>query len=245
MATKTLTDNQKKARVLKALGEAEDGLTAPELLEATKLSKADVNNIAKLLVKAGKVVPAKNGRIMLAPDEEDEAPTKPAKKPAAPAKSVKKPAKKVAPPVEEDDDDDDIDIDLGDDDDEDADADIDIDDDDDEDADGGEDADEDGTEDDDEEGFDFDDDDGQDPDDDEDDEPAPAKKKAGKKASPPHKQFTMAFKPIDTLTDEELEQRIEMGLQAAESLVEQKYPLVAEMIMRSVAKARRQLNKRQ
>jgi hypothetical protein len=83
-------------------------------------------------------------------------------------------------------------------------------------------------------------------------EPAPAKSKskagakgkAKKAPTEPHKAFTMPFKPIDTLTDEELTKRIEDGVEAAESAHEDGFVEVAEMLMRSVARARKQLNKR-
>jgi len=140
----------------------------------------------------------------------------------APAPAPKKAAKKVAPPVAEEEPEDDDSNDLGD----------------------GED-----------DGFGLDDDEGLDADGDEgfedDEEPAPAKKgaKAAKTKAvtlaPAHAEFSMPFKPIDTLDDEELTDRIDNATAAAESLMEQGHELVAEMLMRSVAKARRQLNKRQ
>lgn len=67
---------------------------------------------------------------------------------------------------------------------------------------------------------------------------APAEKKKAKK------EFTMNFKPIDTLTDDELELRLNMGLEAAETM-EDEYPAVSELIMRSVAKVKRQIAKRE
>lgn len=98
--------------------------------------------------------------------------------------------------------------------------------------------------------FDFDEDEGldegEDTEDEVEDEPAPKKaKKGGVSLEAPHKVFTMAFKPIDTLDDDELVERIDLSTAAAESLNEQGHELIAEMLMRSVAKARRQLNKRQ
>lgn len=99
--------------------------------------------------------------------------------------------------------------------------------------------------------FDFDEDEGLDEGEDtedevEDDTPAPAKKgkKGGVSLAAPHTEFTLAFKPIDTLDDDELAERIETSVAAAESLHGQGHELVAEMLMRSVAKARRQVNKR-
>lgn len=84
-------------------------------------------------------------------------------------------------------------------------------------------------------------------DDDEDDEPAPAKKPAGKgrtKAPVPATKFAIAFKPIDTLTDAELTKRVNEATEAAESAAEEGFKEVAEMLMRSVARARKQLSKR-
>lgn len=59
-----------------------------------------------------------------------------------------------------------------------------------------------------------------------------------------HEVFSMSFKPIDTLTDDELTIRIDSSVDAAEMLFGQGHTEVAEMIMRSVAKARKQRNKR-
>lgn len=76
------------------------------------------------------------------------------------------------------------------------------------------------------------------------------KKTRGRKPAPKREQkaahsvFSMPFKPIDTLTDDELLERVERGTQAAELLFEDDEPVIAELVMRSVAKARRQLNKR-
>jgi len=67
---------------------------------------------------------------------------------------------------------------------------------------------------------------------------------AGSRVTDPQAAFSMSFKPIDTLTDDELETRIESATEAAEMLSGQGHEDVAEMLMRSVAKARKQLNKR-
>ena len=70
---------------------------------------------------------------------------------------------------------------------------------------------------------------------------APAKKAEDEVALP----FAMAFKPIDSLTTEELQARVDESIEAAEAIHADGFPNVAEMLMRSVAKAKRQLAKRQ
>ena len=259
MATKTapkkvLTEAQKQNRVLKALAQNDGEATASELVELTGLPKKELNDVAKALVRAKKVVPAAGGKIALPADEEEEAPAPKAKakKPVPIAKAKPAPKKKPAPPVEEEDEEDDDDLDITDEEDDDSDFDdeedeaIGPDDDEDEEEEDDEEAEEESDDDDDDE-FELDDDEGLDDDDEEEEAPTPKAKKGSAKKSAleaPHKQFTMAFKPIDTLADDELEDRIEQSLLAAESLAKQKHTLVAEMLMRSVAKARRQLNKR-
>lgn len=105
------------------------------------------------------------------------------------------------------------------------------------------------------------DDDDDDDDDDEDEAPAkkgkkstPAPVKKGKadkeeKKSPPASKgkkvkgkFTIQFVSVDKLSEDELEDRINTGREAAEQLVEQD-ELVAETIMRMVAKYEKQLDK--
>ena len=118
---------------------------------------------------------------------------------------------------------------------------------------------EDVPEDEDEEGFGFEDEDESEPDEvdddtddhdeDEDETPVPVKKAAKLKAAPkavsqPEKAFAVAFKPIDQLSDDELITRIELATDAAEAYFDDNQPEISEMLMRSVAKARKQLNKR-
>jgi hypothetical protein len=204
---KQLTEAQMRKKFLMVLEQNGGEATAAEMVEGTGFAKAQVNEIAKALVKEKVVLPAPGGKIAL-PEEPEEAP---APKKVAPPKAA---GKRVAPP--EDDDSNELD----------------------------------GEEDD---GFGLDDDEGLDADGDEgfdaeDETPAPKAAKSKTKAvtlAPPHQEFSMAFRPIDTLDDDELTERIEMSTAAAESLNEQGHELVAEMLMRSVAKARRQLNKRQ
>ena len=102
------------------------------------------------------------------------------------------------------------------------------------------------------EGEDADDDADGDEDDDDEDEAPPVKKSSGKKAAPAPaakktskkgQPFSMAYKPIDMLTDEELEERVELATEAAQEMHDE-YPSVSEMLMRSVARARKQLTKR-
>jgi ribosomal protein L12E/L44/L45/RPP1/RPP2 len=68
--------------------------------------------------------------------------------------------------------------------------------------------------------------------------------KRGAKKVTSDKGFTMSFKPVDQLTKRELEDRIEDGLAHAESLADQGFREVAELIMRSVTKCRKQLNRK-
>lgn len=194
----------------------------------------------------------------------------PVKKAAAKKEEPVAKKKKAKPaPVEEDDDEDEEE---DEDEDEDDDPESEEDEDEDEDEEGSDDDDEGEDEDEDEsESEDEDEDEDDDPDSDEDDEheddeeeeeeeePAvPVRKKKGKAANAPaqkttkktkgvkpaHEMFAITFKPIDTLTDAELTKRVKDATEAAEVAYEDGFHEVAEMLMRSVARARKQLNKR-
>ena len=166
---------------------------------------------------------------------------------------------------DEDDEDSDEDDDESDDDDEDGDDDEDEDDEDSDDED--EDEDEDGDDDDEDED---DEDEDEDEDDDEDEEPAPKKGKVKSKKSAPAPAKSkgknesksvkakkggdkatrrpcevMQWKSIDQLSDKALRQRIEESKDAADEIIKDgDFPHVAEMLMRAVKSAEKQLKKR-
>jgi hypothetical protein len=215
MATK-LNDKQIRAKFLAVLKENDNEATATEMVKGTGLDAKTVSATAKALIGEGVLKAIAGGKVKLVAK-------------AAPAAKVAPPKK--AAPVEEE-----VEFDLSDD--EEvvegyAEEEFDL-----------EGADDDVAGDDDDPA-----DDGGDDDPVEEEDVAPAPKKKGKaKAAPataaPEAAFSLAYKPIDTLTDEELAERIEASVEAAEALYGDEHVLVAEMLMRSVAKARRQVNKR-
>ena len=75
-------------------------------------------------------------------------------------------------------------------------------------------------------------------------EPARAGNKGKQAAAQSEAGFSMPFKPIDTLTDDELAIRIELSEEMAEALNADGQTEVAEMLCRIIAKARKQQNKR-
>jgi cobalamin biosynthesis protein CobT len=234
---KKIDREAKKLEVLNFLKKS--GPSLPKAIVAEiEIPIEDAKSIVAELIDEGKIrANAENKKLLEVVPAKKKAKAEPAPKTKAKAKT-----KKSAPVEEEEDEDEDEDEDEEDGSDEEED---DWEEDDEE-------ADDEEADDDDEEEDDPEDED--ETDDDEEDEPAPAKSKskagakgkAKSKAAPtePHKVFTMPFKPIDTLTDEELTKRIEDGVEAAESAHEDGFVEVAEMLMRSVARARKQLNKR-
>lgn len=240
MSSKKLTDDQKRALVIKALRKL-GVTTSTKVVEETGLDRETVAKIGKKLIREKKAkLSGANGKFLELIEKEE-----------APAKKKQAPAKKKAK------DDDDWDDDDGEEDeDEDGDEESDDEDEDGEDEDGDEDSeDEDGDSEDEDED---EDEDGEEDEDDEDEDEAPAKKKKvtpkgkaqkesskkAKKEEKAPKEFTLSFKPIDTLTDKELKKRIEVGLEAAESLADDGETEVAELIMRSLVRVRKQLKRR-
>lgn len=234
MATKAQIKEDRKVKAVTFLKKT--GPSLPKALVAHLAAPIDeVKVIVDELIDEGKIRSNADNKKLLE--------TVPAKKKAdAPAPAKKAKAKPAPEPEEEDDDEDEEEIDEEEDEDPDEEEDTD---------DWGDEEDEEEVEEeteDDEEADDPEEEDEVD-DDEDDDPPAPVKKgKGAAKAAPapaaPHKVFTLPFKPIDTLTDKELTQRINDGVEAAESAHGDGFVEVAEMLMRSVARARKQLNKR-
>jgi hypothetical protein len=74
---------------------------------------------------------------------------------------------------------------------------------------------------------------------------APAKSSGKGQSTGKQKAFSLSYPTLDTLDEDDLTERIETGVKAAEANAKAGQAIVAELIMRSVGKCRKMLRKAQ